>query len=86
MLDQMTEAWKTGDAKTLDGLILDAMRQFPQIHKKLLLDRNKEWTAKIEKLLAGGKNIFVVVGAAHLIGKDSVVELLAKKGLKVRQM
>lgn len=86
ILTEMTDAWKTGDTKKLDELILDAMRQFPQIHKKLLLDRNKEWSAKIEKLLAEGKNVFVVVGAAHLIGKDSVVDLLTKKGLKVPQM
>jgi len=86
ILTEMTDAWKTGDTKKLDELILDAMRQFPQIHKKLLIDRNKEWAAKIEKLLAEGKNLFVVVGAAHLVGKDSVVDLLSKKGLKVPQM
>ena len=86
ILTEMTDAWKTGDTKKLDELILDAMRQFPQIHKKLLIDRNKEWAAKIEKLLAEGKNLFVVVGAAHLVGKDSVVDLLSRKGLKVPQM
>ena len=86
LLGEMTDAWKTGDTKKLDELILDSLRQFPQIHKKLLLDRNKEWAAKIEKLLAEGKNVFVVVGAAHLIGKDSVVDLLGKKGFKVSQM
>jgi uncharacterized protein YbaP (TraB family) len=86
ILTDMTDAWKTGDTKKLDGLVLDAMRQFPQIHKKLLLDRNKDWSAKIGKLLTEGKNVFVVVGAAHLIGKDSVVDLLTQKGLKVSQM
>ena len=86
ILGELTEAWKTGDTKKLDELILDAMREFPQIHKKLLLDRNKEWTAKIEKQLAEGRNLFVVVGTAHLIGKDSVVDLLGKKGFKVQQL
>jgi uncharacterized protein len=86
ILGQLTDAWKTGDTKKLDELIVEAMRQYPQIHKKLLLDRNKEWSAKIEKLLAEGKSVFMVVGAAHLIGKDSVVDLLSKKGLKVAQL
>ena len=86
MLSEITEAWKTGDTKKLDELTLDAMRQFPQIHKKMLIDRNKLWADKIETLLAEGKNVFVVVGAAHLVGKDSVVDLLTKKGLKVQQL
>jgi len=86
ILSELTDAWKTGDTKKLDELTLDAMRQFPQIHKKLLLDRNKEWSAKIEKQLAEGKNIFMVVGAAHLVGKESVVDLLTRKGFKVSQM
>jgi uncharacterized protein YbaP (TraB family) len=85
-LNELTTAWKTGDTKTLDKLMLDAMRDYPNIHKKLLLDRNKVWAEKIDKLRAAGKNLFVVVGAAHLVGKDSVVDLLAKKGLKIQQL
>ena len=85
MLNEMTTAWKTGDAEALDRLILDAMREYPEVHKKLLIDRNKDWAAKIEKMLAGGKNVFVVVGAAHLVGKESLVDLLAKKGFKAVQ-
>jgi uncharacterized protein YbaP (TraB family) len=86
ILTEMTDAWKTGDTAALDRLILDAMREYPAIHKKLLLDRNRAWAAKVEKLLAEGKNVFVVVGAAHLVGKDSLVDLLTKKGLKTQQL
>ena len=85
ILTEMTDAWKTGDTAALDRLILEAMREYPAVHKKLLLDRNKDWAAKIEKLLAEGKSVFVVVGSAHLVGKDSLVDLLTKKGFKVQQ-
>ena len=85
ILTEMTEAWKNGDTAALDRLILEAMREFPAVHKKLLLDRNKDWAGKIEKLLAEGKNVFVVVGAAHLVGKDSLVDLMARKGFKTQQ-
>jgi uncharacterized protein YbaP (TraB family) len=80
------EAWKNGDTKGLDKFIVESMREHPKIHKKLLIDRNKEWAGKLEKLLAGPKDVFVVVGAAHLVGKDSVVDLLAKKRFKVQQL
>ena len=55
------------------------------MHKKLLLDRNRSWIAKLEQLLRNEKDVLVVVGAGHLVGKDSVVELLAAKGYKIEQ-
>ena len=85
-LQQIIDAWKIGDTKALEKLTLDAMRDYPQLHKKLLIDRNKQWVDKLQKLHASGKTVFVVVGAAHLVGKDSVIDLLNAKGLKVRQL
>jgi uncharacterized protein YbaP (TraB family) len=85
-LQQIIDAWKTGDTKALEKLTLDAMRDYPQLHKKLLIDRNKQWVDKLQKLHASGKTVFVVVGAAHLVGKDSVIDLLNAKGVKTRQL
>lgn len=85
-LQAIIDAWKTGDTKALEKLMLDAMRDYPQLHKKLLIDRNKQWAEKLQKLHASGKTVFVVVGAAHLVGKDSVIDLLNAKGLKARQL
>lgn len=85
-LQGIIDAWKTGDTQALDKFTLEAMREYPQLHKKLLIDRNKQWVDKLQKLHASGKTVFVVVGAAHLVGKDSVVDLLNAKGLKARQL
>lgn len=81
----LEKAWLTGDAKALDKLLLDSFREYPLMHQKLLLDRNRAWLAKLEQFLKGGKDVLVVVGAGHLVGKDSVVDLLAAKGYKVEQ-
>jgi uncharacterized protein len=81
----LIDAWKNGDAAKLDGLILDHMKGSPEIHQKLLIDRNHQWLKKIEGMLSGKENAFVVVGAGHLVGKESVVDLLQKKGFKVIQ-
>lgn len=83
--DLMAKAWQTGDAKVLDKLILDSFREHPLMLKKLLIDRNRAWIAKCEQFLKGDKDVLVVVGAGHLVGKDSVVELLTAKGYKVEQ-
>jgi len=85
-LQGIIDAWKTGDAQALEKFMLDSMQEYPQLHKKLLIDRNKQWVDKLQKLHASGKTVFVVVGAAHLVGKDSVVDLLNAKGLKARQL
>jgi len=82
---RLAAAWKTGDTKALDELILESFREYPLMHKKFLLDRNQAWVPKLEKLLAGEKDVLVVVGAGHMIGKGGVVDLLTAKGFKVEQ-
>ncbi len=82
---KLAKAWQTGDLKTLDQLILDSFREYPLMHKKFLLDRNHAWVPKLEQLLKAEKDVLVVVGAGHMIGKEGVVDLLAKKGYKVEQ-
>jgi len=83
--DQLAKAWTIGDTNALDKLILDSFREYPTMHKKLLLDRNRSWIAKLEQLLKEDQDVLVVVGAGHLVGKDSVVDLLAAKGYKLEQ-
>jgi len=83
--DLLAKAWTSGDTKALDKLILDSFREYPLMHKKLLLDRNHSWIAKLEQLLRGEKDVLVVVGAGHLVGKGSVVDLLTAKGYKIEQ-
>jgi uncharacterized protein len=85
ILGDMTQAWQTGDSKKLEELVLASMRDFPELRKKLLTERNERWCGVIEKMLAEGKEAFVVVGAAHLVGKEGLVEMLSKKGFKVEQ-
>ncbi|MDB6029355.1 MAG: GumN family protein [Verrucomicrobiales bacterium] len=86
LISEMIRAWQAGEAETLSRFTLEHMRAFPVLEKKLLLDRNKNWVGSLEKLLQGEKDVFVVVGAAHMVGTDSVVDLLKKKGFKIEQL
>lgn len=85
MMDQMMTAWRTGDAPALDKLMNESMKGQPALYKRLLVDRNASWIPQIEKLLREGRPAVVIVGCAHLVGKDSVVEMLRKKGFTVEQ-
>lgn len=85
LMDQMVTAWRTGDAAGLDKLMNDSLKGQPKLYKRLLVDRNASWIPKIEALIREGRPAVVIVGCAHLVGKDSVVEMLRRKGFTVTQ-
>ncbi len=86
-LDQLVDAWSAGDTDKLQALMnADLRDKYPALYKLLLADRNAAFAKQIETLLKGEGTVFVAVGAAHLIGPDSVQADLAKDGIKaVRQ-
>ncbi len=83
---KMVEVWKKGDLNSLEEMILESFKEFPELKKTLLLNRNRTWVEKIENFLNGDKTYLVVVGSAHLAGKDSVVDLLEKKGYSLKNL
>lgn len=85
-VETMIAAWRKGDTSTLEKLLAEGTEGAPEIRERLLVERNRNWIPHIEKCLAADDQCFVVVGAAHLVGPDSVVALLQKAGYKVEQM
>jgi len=84
-LDRLLKSWQTGDMKTVADLLNEALEEQPELYKRLVVERNKRWIPKIEELVRGDKDAIVIVGTGHLAGKQSVIELLEKNGLKVTQ-
>ena len=82
----MIGAWKVGDGKLLNELMSEEMKEGEKVRELMLTNRNKNWIPEIEKALEGPQNIFFLVGAGHLVGKDSVVELLQKRGHTLEQL
>lgn len=85
-LDEIITAWKTGDSGKISALLLEQMEEGSAVREVLLTQRNKNWVPEIEKSLAGETTVLFLVGAAHLIGKDSVIDLMEKKGHAVTQL
>ncbi|MDF1826529.1 MAG: TraB/GumN family protein [Verrucomicrobiales bacterium] len=79
-LDRVIAAWKSGDPKQIEEIIVAELAEEEEIKNLLLVQRNKNWIPPIEKALGGQKNVMFLVGAAHLAGDDSVIELLQRKG------
>ena len=83
-LDQMVDAWATGDVATLERVAVVEMRdEAPAVYQALLVQRNTDWAGQIQTLLEGSGTAFIAVGAAHLAGDDSVQEILTDRGVAV---
>lgn len=82
-------AWRTGDAQQVDELMNEELRNGgdadKHMYQVLVADRNVAMVDKLERLLKRGGSYFVVLGAAHFVGKDGIVELLKAKGYQVQQ-
>jgi uncharacterized protein YbaP (TraB family) len=79
----LLKAWQNGDTKSLDELVNGEFKDEPAARKALLDDRNRAWAPKLEDMLREKKVFFVTVGTGHLLGKNSVPELLRADGYKV---
>ena len=77
--------WKNGDTKKLDSLITASLKDFPELYDRWFLSRNKRWLVEIKKLIGKNENIFIVVGAGHLVGRYGLVELLKKQNYNILQ-
>ena len=84
-IETMVQAWRAGDTATLERLLFEGFKDSPEIAERLLLERNRNWVAPVEKCLAEQSRCFVVVGAAHLVGPDSLVQLLRARKHTVEQ-
>jgi len=82
-MSEMMAAWERGDVAKIAALETGELKtKHPEEYKTLVVDRNTKWAATLDDLLkdAGTGTVFVAVGAAHLAGDDSLIELLKKDG------
>jgi uncharacterized protein len=84
-VDSMVRAWQRGDTAWFETQLKSEFGRDPQLYQSVLVARNRKWVPKIEALLNGDKNTLVIVGAGHLVGRASVIELLKKDGIVAAQ-
>ena len=82
---KIEEIWMSGDAAKLEAALNEDSGP-PEVTEALLTDRNPHMADIAEQYLKGKDPAFLVVGAAHLVGKDGVIADLRKRGYKVQQV
>jgi len=87
-LSALADAWAAADRAKLAAVLQMELDQqsplFRKVYEKLLIQRNLAMADKVERLLQSGDQSFVAVGTFHLLGEDSVVAVLAKRGYKIK--
>lgn len=82
-IDALIAAWREGNAEELEKLMTEGFEKYPDLYRPMTVDRNRKWVAPLEALLDDKDDYLVIVGALHLVGKDSVIDLLEKRGHKI---
>ncbi len=88
-LKSLIEAWKNADTDKIVKVIEESAEMDDESEKlmnELLRDRNINMANKINSYLVDGGTFYVVVGAGHLCGDKSIIELLEDMGYTVNQL
>jgi uncharacterized protein YbaP (TraB family) len=94
-LDELDEAprlaagilglWRDGRSEDLYRLLFKSIDRHPEVRDRMLDRRNRAWLETIEDLIRRDEAALVIVGAMHLIGPGSVIDLLQSRGHRVEQ-
>jgi len=79
--DELLRAWRSGDTEHLANLMSREYREFPELYRALVTERNARWLPQIERFLREEQDYMVVVGALHLVGRDGLLELARRAGI-----
>lgn len=90
-VEAMMRAWQCADKRALEDFLFEdfstdeAVRaDMARLREKLFFERNRDMTETIEGFITDGAgDYFIVIGAGHLLGEESVVDLLRRRGHEV---
>jgi hypothetical protein len=86
MLERRFAAWAAGDFRLEAEQVAHLKAAYPDLYEPLEADRNRRWPARFRAMLDGGGTTFVLVGADHLVGPDSLPVQLEAAGMRARRL
>jgi uncharacterized protein YbaP (TraB family) len=85
-LETIGKAWVDGDDETISDILVNQLKkQSPALYEKIIVQRNVAFSEKIVEILRRSGVQEIAVGAAHLVGPDSLQVQLAKHGIRVER-
>ena len=78
----MENAYRDKDLDMIDSI--SRGMNSPKYNENMLFKRNKNMVHRMDSIFQRGETLFIGIGAAHLPGKEGVIELLREKGYTVK--
>lgn len=86
-VERLHVAWRSGDAKALERVVIDEMMAKTPVTARLTnLERNERWVPQVQALLDQPGTTLVVVGALHLVGEDGLPALMEARGVRFERV
>ena len=89
----LVDPWAEGDEDVLSDFLStteeipdEAALLYAEYEKALITDRNLSMTDFAENALKEGKPMMICVGAAHIVGKGAMAQLLQERGYTVTKL
>ncbi|MEN9016934.1 MAG: TraB/GumN family protein [Hellea sp.] len=83
-LNDVAQSWALGRTDYLSRELVMAMKyKSSELYNNLIVRRNIKWMDKINQFIEGSGTGFVAVGTSHLLGEDSLIEMLREQGYEV---
>jgi uncharacterized protein len=83
----LINSWKTGDEAKINEYLSGRLRkEYPELYKRIIVDRNRSWIFPLEGMIRSRKRTLIVVGVGHLVGKEGIISLLKSKGYKIEKI
>jgi hypothetical protein len=78
--------WASGDVEGIYNKMIISMRSYPDFYSIILTARNKVWATRIKEIMTDPGEKLLVVGVGHLVGEQSLIELLRNEGVVVTRV
>lgn len=88
-LNELMDLWAEGDEKAIGDYLSSSDEQsvseeiYEEYNTAMIDERNKTMTDYAVDALASGEEVFICVGAAHVIGEGAIADNLREKGYTV---
>lgn len=90
-LDELIDLWAAGDEESFVASLYeeyefesdDEKLLCEEYNKAVITDRNIAMADFAEDAIASGEEVFICVGAAHIVGEGAMADLLAERGYNV---
>lgn len=82
----MLKGWGDGNVAAVARTFDRDMAGSPDLKRILIEQRNANWSRWIENRMAQPGAVIVAVGAGHLAGSHSVIEMLKRDGYRVKRL